>query len=77
MISWKKLNIEELECGDFWANQDPNMIAMQGQNGYNIQLQAVHQNSYGRRACDMVIGSGAYWRPILNYDYREMIGIKK
>lgn len=62
-IYWKQLREETLQCGDFWASQDPNTPERQGEPSYNLRMQAVHPSDYGKPAKDVPLGNGGHWRP--------------
>lgn len=62
-IYWKRLINEPVTQGDFWASHDPNTPERQGDMGYNLQMQAIHPNNYGKPAKDIPLGNGAHWRP--------------
>lgn len=67
-VQYQQLKNEPLQCGDMWASHNPNTPERQGEDSYNLQMQAVHQTAYGKRPCDndpaVNLGNGAYWRPI-------------
>lgn len=62
-IWWKELTTEQLKPGDFWASYDPNQPELQGQNNYNLQMQAIHPTNYGKPTNSVPLGRGGHWRP--------------
>lgn len=62
-VVWVRLTNEPVGVGDFWASTDPNTPERQGENTYNLQMQAAHPNNYGVAADKIGRGNGDYWRP--------------
>ena len=65
-VRWVKLHDEKVGPGDFWAsnNHNPNEPERQGEDVYNLQMQAIHPNNYGTPAKNVPRGNGDYWRPV-------------
>ncbi|MBX4209080.1 hypothetical protein KW799_00045 [Candidatus Parcubacteria bacterium] len=63
-IVWVKLTKEPLTPGDFSATEDPNACDRQGEDNFNLQLQAVHPLKYGISADDVGRRNGDFWRPV-------------
>ncbi|MDO8579527.1 MAG: hypothetical protein Q7R72_01495 [bacterium] len=63
-IAWIRLKDEPVGPGDFWASYDPNTPERQGEQLFNLQLQATHPLNYGVPADKIGRGCGDYWRPI-------------
>lgn len=67
-IMWIKLTNEVIQLGDFWASEDPNQMERQDEDGFNLQMQAVHPNAFGHKADEnhssVNLGNGAYYRPV-------------
>lgn len=65
---WRQLTADDkLQCGDFWASEDPNTPEKQTGEGYNLQMQAVSTSAYGDRPQDRAVptcGGRGYWRPV-------------
>lgn len=63
-VQWVKLKDESVGPGDMWSSVDPNQPERQAENGYNLQMQAVHPTEYGTPAEKVGHFSGDYWRPV-------------
>ena len=67
---WRRLTSDDkLQCGDFWASEDPNTPEKQrGGCDYNLQMQAVNSTHYGtspdRWSNDQQGTDRGYWRPV-------------
>ncbi len=65
-VRWLHLTIQKLTPGDMWASEDPNRADLQGEMGYDLQMQAAHPNRYGKIANRVGQGNGigSFWRPV-------------
>jgi hypothetical protein len=59
-VHWLLLEDEPLQLGDMQASEDPNTPEKQSDNGYNLQMQAVHISRFGIAANKFI---GNYYRP--------------
>ena len=61
---WRKLTSNDvLGPGDMWSSHDPNTPERQGEDNYNLQMQAVSFRSHGKlpgHNCN----NGWHWRPV-------------
>jgi hypothetical protein len=63
-VSWVKLTPgQRLMPSDMWASEDPNRIEMQGVNGFDLKMAAVHCDYVGKCVREININTGAFWRP--------------
>src|SRR3954468_9221221 len=62
-VQWVRLKTETLGPGDMWASTDPNTPERQGKTNYNLQMQAVHPQFYGKPP-GANCGNGWHWRPV-------------
>ena len=70
-IVWVQLTNEPIGPGDFWASENPNRADKQGDkdpdriwHNYNLQMQAISPNHWGKPAKDIPLGNGGHWRPV-------------
>ena len=62
-VVWVRLTDEPLGPGDMWASTDPNTPERQGSTNYNLQMQSVHPNLYGKQPGTNCV-NGWHWRPL-------------